>query len=41
MRSVELPGGESVPVLGIGTWYMGDQKSRFDQEVKAVRYAVD
>ena len=41
MRTIELPGGESVPILGLGTWYMGDHSSTFDQEVAAVRHALD
>ncbi len=41
MRTLALPGGESVPVLGLGTWYMGDHASAFDQEVRAVQYALD
>lgn len=41
MRTVELPGGETVPVLGLGTWRMGENTQRFNQEVAAVRYAVE
>ena len=26
MRTVALPGGEPVPALGQGTWYMGDRR---------------
>ncbi len=41
MRTVELPGGEHVPVLGMGTWHMGETASRFDSEVGALRYAME
>jgi diketogulonate reductase-like aldo/keto reductase len=41
VRTVELPGGEAVPVLGLGTWYMGETASQFEREVGAVRYAVE
>lgn len=40
MRTVDLPGGEAIPVIGLGTWHMGDQASSFDQEVGAVRHAI-
>ncbi len=40
MRAIELPGGETVPNLGLGTWYMGESKSEFEREVAAVRYAM-
>ncbi|MBO6521840.1 MAG: aldo/keto reductase [Rhodospirillales bacterium] len=40
MRTVNLPGGEAVPVLGLGTWYMGESRSEFDREVAAVRHAM-
>lgn len=30
-----------VPVLGLGTWYMGDTASQFEHEVGAVRYAIE
>ena len=41
MRTVKLPKGEKVPVLGLGTWYMGESSSDFDTEVKAIRYAIE
>lgn len=28
MRTVQLPSGEQVPALGLGTWNMGDQPDR-------------
>lgn len=41
MRSIKLPDGGSIPQLGIGTWYMGESASGFDQEVAALRHAMD
>lgn len=39
--TVGLPGGEQVPMLGQGTWYMGeDQRSRA-REVAALRLGLD
>ena len=40
MRKVKLPGGEAVPVLGLGTWFIGESSSKFESEVDAVRYAM-
>ena len=41
MRKIELPGGEMVPQLGLGTWFMGEDASQFAREVGAVRYAME
>ncbi len=41
MRKIELPGGETVPKLGLGTWYMGESASQFEHEVGAIRYALE
>ncbi len=41
IRSTELPGGETVPVLGQGTWRMGDDKSKRDNEVAALRTGIE
>ena len=41
MRTVKLPKGEKVPVLGLGTWYMGESSPDFDTEVNAIRYAIE
>ena len=41
IRTIALPGGESIPALGIGTWTMGDRaKSRAD-EIAALQTAID
>jgi diketogulonate reductase-like aldo/keto reductase len=41
LRTIALPGGETVPVLGQGTWGMGERRGRRADEVAALRMAVD
>ena len=41
MRTVMLPGGETVPALGQGTWYMGERRGEAAREVAALRLGVD
>jgi diketogulonate reductase-like aldo/keto reductase len=41
MRTVTLPGGETVPAIGQGTWYMGERRNHVAQEVAALRLGVD
>jgi diketogulonate reductase-like aldo/keto reductase len=36
-----LPGGDSAPVLGQGTWRMGEQKGRRRDEVAALRLGIE
>jgi diketogulonate reductase-like aldo/keto reductase len=38
---VKLPGGESVPALGQGTWMMGERPDRRSAEVAALRAGVE
>ncbi len=40
-RLVELPGGEKVPQLGLGTWQMAEHPKKRAAEIAAVRMAVD
>jgi diketogulonate reductase-like aldo/keto reductase len=40
-RTVPLPGGESVPCLGIGTWMMAERRQRRPDEIAALQLAVD
>lgn len=40
MRSLELPTGGAMPVLGLGTWRMGEAPGRRAAEVAAVRAAI-
>ena len=41
MRSVVLPGGESVPALGLGTWRMGERARRRADEVRALHLGME
>ena len=41
MRTVALPGGEAVPALGQGTWYMGERSGDAKAEAAALRLGVD
>ena len=40
MRTIDLPDGETVPKLGLGTWFMGENAAAFDSEIAAVRHAM-
>ena len=41
MRTVRLPGGETVPALGQGTWYMGERRAEAQTEADALRLGID
>jgi diketogulonate reductase-like aldo/keto reductase len=41
MKTISLPDGERVPVLGQGTWGMGEKKSRHAEEVAALRLGIE
>lgn len=41
MRTTILPSGESVPVLGQGTWFMGDHRNRRAEEIATLRAGLD
>jgi len=41
MRTLQLPDGARVPVLGQGTWNMGEKKSAHTNEVAALRLGID
>lgn len=41
MKTVTLPCGETVPALGQGTWFLGDDPATRDTEVAALRAGID
>jgi diketogulonate reductase-like aldo/keto reductase len=41
MRMTKLPSGESAPVLGQGTWGMGEKPENKATEIDAIRFALD
>jgi hypothetical protein len=41
LRTVTLPGGETIPVLGAGTWNMAERPERRRDEIAALQLAVD
>ena len=41
VRTTTLPSGESIPVLGLGTWRMAEDASRRDGELRALRLGLD
>jgi diketogulonate reductase-like aldo/keto reductase len=41
IRTTTLPSGEAVPVLGQGTWKMGEDFSRHADEVNALKLGLD
>jgi diketogulonate reductase-like aldo/keto reductase len=41
VRTTPLPAGETVPVLGQGTWYMGEDRRQRTVEVAALRLGLD
>src|SRR3954469_10256198 len=41
MRSCKMPSGNELPVLGIGTWRMGESGRKRAQELEAIKYALE
>ena len=41
MRTTKLPSGEAVPVLGQGTWGMGEDAARRQDEISALQFGLD
>ncbi|UQZ84213.1 General stress protein 69 [Paenibacillus konkukensis] len=40
-RKLRLPGGAELPVLGQGTWRIGDDPARRNEEIRALRLGVE
>src|SRR3954452_8597863 len=41
MPTLPLPDGEAIPVLGQGTWQIGDKRARRADEIKALQTGLD
>ena len=41
MKTVTLPSGKHVSALGLGTWYMGDDKATRAEEIATLRLGLD
>jgi diketogulonate reductase-like aldo/keto reductase len=41
MRAITLPSNDKMPVLGQGTWYLGDMAQTRDDEIGALRLGLD
>jgi diketogulonate reductase-like aldo/keto reductase len=41
MRAVRLPAGETIPVLGMGTWHLGEGRHPPEVEIEALRTGLD
>ncbi|WP_020204276.1 MULTISPECIES: aldo/keto reductase [Cupriavidus] len=41
MKTVNLPGGETVPALGMGTWNMGEKPAARAEELATLRLGLD
>jgi len=41
MRKLNSPSGQEIPVFGLGTWRMGEQRGNSKQEVNTIRAAID
>jgi diketogulonate reductase-like aldo/keto reductase len=41
MRAVDLPSGETIPVLGMGTWHLAEGRHPPEVELDALRTGLD
>jgi len=41
MKTLRLSSGQEIPVLGMGTWRMGENRKQQTAEVEALRYGLD
>lgn len=41
MKTLKLPSGKKIPLLGQGTWRMGEKVSQKQAEIDALRLGLD
>jgi len=41
MEEIQLPSQNRIPTIGLGTWYMGENKAQRKQEVHALRFGIE
>jgi len=41
MAEIQLPSQKLIPTIGLGTWYMGENKAQRKQEVHALRFGIE
>jgi len=41
MKFIKLPAGENVPVLGMGTWNMGEQRASRGEEIASLQHGIE
>lgn len=41
MQTLQLPSGQPIPILGMGTWRMGENTRNRQQEIEALRHGLD
>ena len=41
MRTIPLPSGQAIPILGLGTWRMGEHTKQRQNEIHALRHGLD
>ncbi|MGB7250900.1 MAG: aldo/keto reductase [Phormidesmis sp.] len=41
MRMIELPSGQTIPSLGMGSWKMGESNKHLQREIEALRYGLE
>ena len=41
MRTLKLPSGQLIPILGMGTWQMGENAKNRQNEIDALRHGLD
>jgi len=41
MRTIPLPSGQTIPILGLGTWRMGEHTKQRQTEIHALRHGLD